>query len=292
MAYHILFVAIKLFACIPFRFLYAISDAMFYITYYVVRYRRALVRKNLSSSFPGKSKNEIIDIEKKFYHYLTDQILETIKLSSISPEELRKRMKFTNIEEVNTGQRAGKSVSLFLGHYGNWEWVSSLPLWLENHVVGAQIYRTLRNESINRLMLRIRNRMGAENVEMRQTARYIREQNTKKNICFIGFIADQSPQKKDATHFIPFLNHNTPVVVGTEKLTKRYDFDAWFLNIKRLKRGYYEGTFIKMHDNPKDLPDYELTAIYYQLLEKMINACPEIYLWSHNRFKHATGINA
>ncbi|MBP3664001.1 MAG: lysophospholipid acyltransferase family protein [Tyzzerella sp.] len=276
----------------PFCVLYVLSDCLFYLLYYVVRYRRRIVRKNLTESFPEKSEQEIIQIEKKFYQYFTDQVLESCKMATISSEEMSKRMKFTNIEDANAVLRSGKTISLYMGHYGNWEWVSSIPLCLEPNVLAVQIYHKLRNENMDRLLLYQRERMGAISVEMRKTARYITQLKTANKVSIIGFIADQSPRKRDARHFIPFLNHQTPVLTGTEKIIKHYGFEAWFLDMKRVKRGFYEARLIRMHDAPQSLPDFELTTIYYQMLEQMIKERPELYLWTHNRFKHAKGLGA
>lgn len=290
MTYHLLSFFLKLLSYTPFCVLYVLSDCLFYLLYYVVRYRRRIVWKNLTESFPEKSEQEIKRIEKRFYQYFTDQVLESCKMATISPAEMSRRMKFTNIEEANAVLRSGKTISLYMGHYGNWEWVSSIPLCLEPNVLAVQIYHKLRNENMDRLLLYQRERMGAISVEMRKTARYITQLKTANKVSIIGFIADQSPRKRDALHFIPFLNHQTPVLTGTEKIIKHYGFEAWFLDMKRVKRGFYEARLIRMHDTPQLLPDFELTTIYYQMLEQMIKERPELYLWTHNRFKHAKGL--
>lgn len=287
MTYHLLSFFLRLFSYVPFCLLYIISDGLYFFVYYIFRYRRRIVRKNLTESFPEKSEDDIKKIEKNFYSFFTDNILESLKMFTISRKEMIQRVNFMNVEEVNALMRSGKSVSLFLGHYSNWEWMSSIPLHIDKNVIGAQIYHKLSNKNMDRLMLYIRERMGAVCVEMRKTARYVNELATENKVCIIGFIADQSPRKKDSRHFLHFLNHNTPVLTGTEKITKHYDFGAFFLDVKRVKRGYYEARFVKMHDNPKSLPDFELTAIYYQMLEKCIRTQPELYLWSHNRFRNA-----
>ena len=287
MMYHLLSFFLKLLSYIPFKMLYVLSDGLFYLLYYVIRYRRPIVRKNLTESFPEKSEQEILQIEKNFYHYFTDQVLESCKMTTISSEEISRRMVFTNVEAADAVLKSGKSIALYIGHYGNWEWVSSIPLWLGKEVRAVQIYHKLRNESMDKLMLHIRERMGAVSVEMRKTARYITEMANSRQVSIVGFIADQSPRKKEVRHFLPFLHHNTPVLTGTEKIIKHYDFEAWFLNMKRIKRGYYEAELVRIHENPKELPDFELTAIYYQMLEQMIRNRPELYLWTHNRFKHA-----
>ena len=292
MMYYLLSFFLKMLSCIPFKVMYVLSDGLFYLLYYVIRYRRPIVRKNLTESFPEKSEQEIIRIEKNFYRYFTDQVLESCKMATISPEEVSRRMKFTNVEAADAVLKSGKSIALYIGHYGNWEWVSSIPLWLGKEVRAVQIYHKLRNESMDKLMLQIRERMGAVSVEMRKTARYITEMANSGQVSIVGFIADQSPRKKEVRHFLPFLHHNTPVLTGTEKIIKHYDFEAWFLNMKRVKRGYYEAELIRIHETPKDLPDFELTAIYYQMLERMIQNRPELYLWTHNRFKHAQRLDA
>ncbi|MBM6890632.1 lysophospholipid acyltransferase family protein [Bacteroides caecigallinarum] len=291
MMYYLLYSIIRILSHIPFRVMYFISDCLFYLVYYVFRYRRRIVRKNLTESFTSKSEKEIIKIEKQFYHFFVDMILESVKLASASKDEIKRRMSFKNIEEVNETLKQGKSISLYLGHYANWEWCSSIPLHLESDVTSAQIYHKLSNQNMDRLMLYIRERMGAVCVDMRKTARYATELVANRKVCIIGFIADQSPKRVESHHFLHFLNHNTPVLTGTEKITKHYGFEAFFLNVKRVKRGYYEAEFIKLHDNPQSLPDYELTSLYYRMLEKCINTHPELYLWSHNRFRNAEILN-
>ena len=291
MMYHLLSFLLKLISYIPFRVLYVLSDGLYYILYYIIRYRRKIVRKNLTESFPTLKGKEILQVEKKFYRYFTDQVLESCKMATISPEEMKKHMKFTNIEAANAVFKEGKSIALYMGHYGNWEWISSIPLWVAEGVTSVQIYHKLRNDNTNRLILNMRERLGAISVEMRKTARYITEITNTNQVSVIGFIADQSPKKKEVRYFLPFLHHRTPILVGTEKIVKHYGFEAWFLDMKRVKRGYYEAELIRMHEEPASLPDFELTEIYFRMLEKMIQERPELYLRTHNRFKHATKLD-
>lgn len=288
MIYHLLSALLKGLSYIPFGVLYVLSDGVFYLLYYIVRYRRAVVRRNLNECFPEKSEEEIKQVEKKFYRYFADQVLESCKMATISPKEMSRRMKFTNIEEANAVLREGKTIALYMGHYGNWEWVSSIPLCLEKGVKAVQIYHQLHNADMDKLLLFQRERMGAISVEMRKTARYINEQVAARNVCIIGFIADQSPRVNELRYFLPFLHHHTPVLTGTEKIIKHYELEAWFLNMKRVKRGYYEAELVRMHENPSLMPDFELTDLYYKMLEQMIQTRPELYLWTHNRFRHAT----
>ena len=272
---------------LPFPVIYLFSDILYYPFYYFVRYRRKITRKNLTKSFPEKNIANIIRIEKKFYRYFLDLFWETCKIATMSKEEIGRRMKFINLEEFIKSNSDKKSVSVYLAHFGNWEWISSLKLYINAEVAGGQIYKEIRNKLFEKLMLENRGRFGTENIEMKETLRWINERFQKQIVTSVGYIADQSPSKKHAIHYLNFLNHNLPVFVGTEKIVKRYDMDAYYLDIRRVKRGYYEATFVKMHENPKSLPDFELTAIYYKMLEESIKKQPEIYLWTHNRFKHA-----
>ncbi len=285
--YYLLLFFFKLVSYLPFRVLYVISDLLFYPLYFIVRYRRKIARKNLNESFPDKSLAEIKRIEKQFYHFFIDTALESCKLLSISPEEMKRRVKFANVDKVNAMLHEGRSISVFLGHYGNWEWVSSTGLWLTKDALIAQIYHKLSNKTMDRLVMRWRERFGNKCIDMKHTARFIANESKGDRPLIIGFIADQSPKKRDAKHFLDFLNHRVPVLTGTEKITKHYGYEAMFIKVKRVKRGYYECEFSPLHDDPKTLPDFELTALYYRRLEQEILRQPELYLWTHNRFRHA-----
>ena len=272
---------------LPFGVLYALSDAMFYPLYYVGRYRRKVVRKNLVESFPEKSLDEIVTLEKKFYHYFTDLIFETYKMATISDEEIKKRMHFTSFDVANDLLAQGHSVAYYIGHFCNWEWMSSSALWFKDGIRCAQVYHRLGNETMDWLTRRIRERFGNPCVEMRQTARYVAREKSLGQPCNIALIADHSPRRKDIKHYIPFLNHTVPVLVGPEKMIKHFGMMPIFVTVRRVKRGYYETDFTLMTDSAASLPDYELTDMYFRRLEEEIRRQPECYLWTHKRFKYA-----
>lgn len=286
--HYALYVSVKGISHIPFRLLYILSDILYFPVYHIIRYRRKTVRNNLIESFPDKDMNEIRRIEKKFYHFFVDLLLESSKLMSITPKEMRCRMKFKGIEYVNQLFAQGKSVSLFLGHYGNWEWVSSMGMDIDEHVRIAQVYRQLSSKVMDNLMKHLRSRFGHISVEMNCTARFINKVSQDNRPCFIGFIADQSPRKRERKHYVRFLSHNVPVQTGSERITKHYGYEAVFLSMKRLRRGYYVCEFSSLHDNPPSLPNFKLTELYYHRLEKEIAEEPSLYLWTHKRFKYAT----
>lgn len=285
--YYFIYFIIKTLSYIPFWMLYAISDIMYYPLYYVIRYRREIVRKNLTESFPEKSLSEIITIEKKFYRFFMDMLLESSKIASISPNEMRKRMKFVNIDKTNKLLDEGKSLAFFMGHFCNWEWMTSVGLWIKDDVVCAQVYHKLINETFDKIIKQMRERMGNICVEMRQTARFVASMKAENKACMVALIADQSPKRRQIKHYVKFLNHTVPVLVGPEKITNHFGYIPIFVNVKRVKRGYYECEFSLLHDNPASLPDYKLTDLYFERLEDEIRRQPECYLWTHNRFKYA-----
>lgn len=285
--YHFVSFVWVLGSLIPLRVMYVISDILYYPFYYLIRYRRKVAHKNLVDCFPEKSAKEIARIEKRFYRFFLDNVFEVCKLASISKKTMCKRMIFDNTDEINDLLQQGKSISLYLGHYGNWEWVSSIPLHLKGNVIAGQIYRKLSSPLSDKLFLRNRSRMGAVSVEMDHTLRWVKEHVDNKVTTITGYIADQSPRRGETKHFANFLNHYTPVQIGAEKITKRYKMEAFYLDVVREKRGYYKATFVKMADDTSSLPEMKLTEIYYNYLEKTIRRQPEFYLWTHRRFKRA-----
>lgn len=285
--YYFIYFIIKTLSYIPFWMLYAISDIMYYPLYYVIRYRREIVRKNLTESFPEKSLSEIITIEKKFYRYFMDMLLESSKIASISPDEIRKRMKFVNIDKTNKLLDEGKSLAFFMGHFCNWEWMTSVGLWIKDDVVCAQVYHKLINETFDKIIKQMRERMGNTCVEMRQTARFVASMKAENKACMVALIADQSPKRRQIQHYVKFLNHMVPVLVGPEKIANHFGYMPIFVNAKRVKRGYYKCEFSLLHNDPTSLPDYKLTDLYFERLEDEIRKHPECYLWTHNRFKYA-----
>lgn len=285
--HHILFFILKLISRLPFGVLYAISDAMYFPLYYVIRYRRKVVRKNITESFPEKTRAEVVDIEKRFYRFFIDLMFESVKLCTISPEEIKRRAVFKNIELLNSLLENGQSVAVYIGHIGNWEWISTMGQWLTDKAEAVQIYHPLNNRFFNDFMIQLRERFGNICVAHRNTARYITQALKEGKTLGVGFIADQSPRWRDSKYFLHFLNHEVPAITGTERIAKHYGFEALYLSARRVKRGHYEYEFIPLCDNPSSLPDFELTDMYFNQLERNILQQPELYLWSHKRFKYA-----
>lgn len=277
----------KILGIIPLRVLYLFSDFFYVIIYYLIGYRRDVVMKNLSFAYPEKSKEELTQISKRFYRFLCDIFFEASKFGVWSDKKMKRHMKFVNYEALNDHIRNGRSISLFLGHYGNWEWIPSIPLWIDKNIAGGQIYKQQTNAIADRLLKENRSRFGSECIEMQQTLRHIHNHKTAGDITVTGYLYDQSPSKEESRYFIDFMNKETPILTGTERITKKYGFAAYYIDIKRIKRGYWQAEFVQMHPDPQSLPDFELTDIFYKHLTQTISRQPEFYLWSHNRFKFA-----
>lgn len=285
--YYIVFAFWYLLSLLPLRALYFISDLLYYPLYYVVRYRRKVVRKNLTASFPEKTKEEITRIEKKFYAWFCDYVVETIKQFTMSEAEMKRRMTFSGVDDIAAAmEKEGKNFCfVYLGHYCNWEWIASLPYWCPDDVKCGQIYHPLRNKDFDRLFLDLRSRYGGVCIPMKETLRKIIEMRRDKQKAIIGFISDQTPKWNSIHHWCDFFHRETPVFIGTEKIGKQVDALIYFAHVSRPKRGYYHCDFQPMTHQAKEVPDYELTDEFTRLLEKMITEVPYYWLWTHKRWK-------
>ena len=285
--YYIAYALWYLLSLLPLWLLYFVSDLLFFPTYYLARYRRKIVRRNLTGSFPEKDLKEIVRIEKRFYHFFCDYIVETIKLFSMSEEQMKRRMVFKGVDHiVSAMEKEDKNFCfVYLGHYCNWEWIASLPYWCPDDVKCGQIYHPLYNKAFDRLFLRLRNQFGGECIAMKETLRRIIEMKRAKQKCIIGFISDQAPKWNSIHHWCDFLHRETPVFIGTERIGKQVDALIYYADVKRTRRGYYLCEFKPLTHRPKEVPDYELTDRITHLLEEMIKERPDFWLWSHKRWK-------
>lgn len=285
--YYLVFAFWYTLSLFPLRILYVLSDLVFFPLYHVVRYRRHVVHKNLTESFPEKSPEEIKRIEKQFYHFFCDYVVETLKQFSMSERQMRRRMTFSGTDDIIRDMEQDKKVFTFiyLGHYCNWEWIASMPYWFPKDVECGQIYHPLYNKAFDRLFLRLRSRYDGLCIPMKETLRRIIEMRRRGGKHIIGFISDQAPKWNSIHHFTPFLNHETPVFTGTEKIGRQMDAVIYFADVTRIRRGYYHCHLYRMVDSLDKVEEYAVTDLYMQHLEQMIRRAPQYWLWSHNRWK-------
>lgn len=272
-----------LISLLPFPVLYAISD---FISLFVRRFYRAkVVRENLRTAFPEKSAQELKDIERKFYHQLCDNFVEDIKMLSMSKKEIMRRMTFSGLEEIKKRHEAGQTLHfLYLSHFGNWEWISSINYSLQPWSTSGQIYHPLRNDAMDELFIHLRGQYGGVNIKMKETFRRILQLRKEGKNYTIGFISDQQPKWASIHHFVPFLNHDTAVFIGAEHIARKVDAFMTYGRMSRPKRGYYHLDIIPMEDHPASVPETTLTDRYFELLEADIKEHPEMWLWTHKRW--------
>lgn len=282
--YHILFFLLYLLSLLPMRLLYLLSDCLFFPLFHIVKYRRKVVEKQLDECFPEKSMQERRAIERQFYHFFCDYLVEVIKMFSISKKEMMRRMKFVGIEQVREELKDKKFCFLYLGHYCNWEYIASLSYWLPEIHCG-QIYHRIYNQAFDELFLKLRGQFGGESILMKDTLRRILTLRNQEKKVMIGFIADQLPKWENMHHWTTFLNHDTSFFIGAERIAKQVDAALYYVDVERVKRGYYQVRFRLMTLHPKEFPDYELTDQYARLLEESICRQPAYWLWTHKRWK-------
>lgn len=270
---------------LPLAVLYPLSSLFSFMARNIVGYRRKVIRQNLQSCFPEKNKKELRKIEKDFYGFLTDYFVETLRLGRMSKEEIRRRMRFEGEDEVNRILASGRNVSLYLGHFCNWEWLSSIPLHITARAETGQIYHPLENKAADSAFLKIRGHFGATSIRMADTLQTILRWRRQGTPSIIGYIADQTPGFNGMHYFADFLHHETGAYTGPERISRMLHAAVFYCDITRVRRGEYVCRYIKMTDDAASLPQFRLTQQYYDLLEANIRRQPPFWLWSHKRWK-------
>jgi len=243
-----------------------------------------VVQQNLRNAFPEKSNEEILKIEKDFYQYFCDLFLETFKTLSISRKKMLQHCVLNEDAKklFNDYYAQNKSLIIVMGHYGNWEWGGNTFSLECKHQLYV-IYHPLVNKSFNDLIIKMRSRFGTDLIPMKETFRDMVKMRNK--VTTTAFIADQTP-RPDNAYWTKFLNQDTPVFWGTEKIAQKMNYPIVFVKIKRIKRGYYELFAEILIEKPAETNEGQISEIHTRKLENDIIEQPEIWLWSHRRWKH------
>jgi KDO2-lipid IV(A) lauroyltransferase len=268
---------------LPLNFLYFISNGLYYIVYHLVGYRKKIVNLNLRKSFPEKTDAEIEEISKKFYKHFCRLFFEILKTMSISEKEIRKHIKYRNPEILDDLYQRGKSAIVVCGHYGNWEWLTGLVYGAKHKTLS--VYKPLSSKFLENILSKSRSKTGAILVPIDHvipTLIHYKRENIPLLSCFI---ADQSPVKEHIKYWTTFLNQDTPVYYGVEKIAKMMSQAVLFYKMIPVKKGYYEVEIIKISDDGSSAPDFEITETHVKLLEDAIKERPEYWLWTHRRWK-------
>ena len=267
---------------LPFAVLYFFADIFYFLVYYVVRYRKKVVRENLRKSFPEKDNNALLSIEKKFFRHFTDLIFEIIKLKSLNKKEVQKRIKFNGQEQLEAYFSHNQGVLACMGHYGNWEMLI-LALGLESSGKSYIIYKPLNSNTFDKWFKKLRNRFGNILVPMRQTLRMVVATKDEPSVFCFG--SDQSPVRAEVQYTLQFLNQPTAVFMGLEKIAVQTNKPVYYFDVKRVKRGFYEVDILPLCLHPKETKGHEITDLFFEFLNTTIQREPAYWLWSHNRWK-------
>ncbi len=281
-AYYIAFPIIYLISLLPFRLLYIVSDFFYFLIFIVIGYRKKVVYENLRNSFPEKSDKEINQIVRKFYQYFCDLTLETLKTLTISKKAVRKHVKFEDMSLFEKYAKENQSIIIVMGHLGNWE-LGGARVAVEDYHQLYVIYHPLSNKYFNNLIVRMRTRLGNKLYSMNETLRgMVRD---RKDLTATAFIADQTPQPNNA-YWTTFLNQDTPIFTGTEKIAQKFKYPVVYVSILRPKRGLYEMKAELLIEKPEETAENEISELHTKRLERDIVAHPHIWLWTHRRWKH------
>jgi KDO2-lipid IV(A) lauroyltransferase len=282
--FYIQYFFLRTIAFLPFWILFIISDSLYFLLYYVVRYRLNVVKDNIMRAFPEKSEKELQKIEKRFYRHFSDLIVESIKMIHLSPEQLSKRIPIINPEILNKFRDSGRSIMAVGAHYGNWEWTVGIVHHLNYKTIG--VYKPLNNKRFDSYANKIRSKFGAEFVNMREVIRVLVKYKNQKTPTFNVFVADQSPVWEEIQYWTPFLNQQTAVYLGPEKIAKQFNMVVLFGKVMKTGRGRYNVEFIPLAEDPLKASEFEITKKFIGILEGLIIDKPEYWLWSHRRWKH------
>jgi len=275
---------IYLISLLPFRLLYLLSDFFYFILYYLVGYRKKVVSNNLRTAFPEKSEEELKVIRKKFYHHFVDIFIEMIKIFTISKKEFMKRVSFTNEEELKAFMKKYPANILMASHHSNYEWLSIIKQYFDHPFYVA--YKKIENKYFDNLAKKSRSRFGATLITTRRFKPFMNKVFKEKGDGTFGLISDQNPLPEKALYWRSFFGQRVPVFTGAETFAKEYNYPVAYIDTRKIKRGVYKATFKIITLNPKELPDYQITDKFFEILENQIREQPEYYFWTHKRFKH------
>lgn len=271
---------------LPLSLLYGFSSLCFPLVYYLIPYRKDVVFNNLRNSFPAWDENRVRQTAKSFYRHFCDSMIESTALNFLNEKEPLKRLRYKNPELVNELYNKGKSIVLLMAHYGNWELTNTCPRFVKHEVVA--IYKPLSNKYFNKFFIRARERFGVKTIAMEKIVRYLSEASKQDRRTMTYFLADQRPHWSKIQYWTKFLNQDTPVILGPEKIARKFNMAVVYLKITRLSRGQYEAEFILLKEDSRATRDFEITDLYFKNLENTIIEAPEYWLWTHKRWKYAS----
>ena len=285
MLYWLTYAGMWLVALLPFRMLYILSDGMYFLIRHVVHYRKKVVRRNLSRSFPEKSQRELREIERCFYHYLCDYMLEEVKMFRMSFDDLRQRMIYEKTDLFLEMIEKHGGIVVMIPHYANFEWLTGMAAVMKPGDITGQIYKPLRNKHMDEMFKLIRSRFGGYNIPKHSTVREIIKLRRENKRMALGLITDQSPNRNEANYWTTFLHQNTVFMDGAERIAKMMGFPVFYAELQKTGRGHCKVSFDLITETPKKMADGEITECFVRRLEQTIRREPAYWFWSHKRWK-------
>jgi KDO2-lipid IV(A) lauroyltransferase len=281
--YQIIYSIGWLLALLPLRVMYIFSDLLAFLVFYFSIYRKNVVLENLRNSFPDKPENEIRKIAWRFYRQFADQVMESFKLLHLNKQQILRRFNYTNPEVLEELLATGRSVVAVTAHYGTWEWLVSLPLITEHKVL--IVYKPPSNESSHFVYKIFQSKYGGISVELQHLPRTLIEFRKREEPSVTFLVNDQRPIREQISNRITFLNQDTPVQDGLDRLARKFGLVVLFIQVSRRTRGFYDVTFNLLPEITEEtLPD-GITESYMRMLEKQIREEPALWLWTHRRWK-------
>ncbi len=284
-AYTIFYSFTWLITLLPLRALYFFSDLAYLVIYYVAGYRKQIVFQNLNKAFPDMPARETRRIARTFYRHFCDQFVETMALIHMGEKEMRRRLLYKNPDLIDRLYREKKSIIAVFGHYGNWEWLASLPLRFSH--TSCAIYKPLNDQRFDRLFRHIREKFGVHTIPMALTLKKMLQYRNEGTPTITLFLADQRPIRRNIRYWTRFLGQPTPVLTGSERIAKKTGQAVVFFNIQKVRRGIYELEFIPVTEDPGKTADFWITEQHTRILEKIIRDKPEYWLWTHRKWRHS-----
>ena len=284
-AYYALYYLLKAVGLLPAWFLYyPLAGVCYLLLYYLFRYRLQVTRENLQNAFPEKSREELRDIERRFYRHLSEVFIDTILLGSISRREILERMVYRDVEKQEELMR-GRSWISAMSHFGSWELTINYVCHTDHRVFA--VYRPLHNAVVDRFYHSARSRFGTQPVPMNDIFKEtIAARLSGGKPVIVALIADQTPPWHEIKHWYRFLEQDTPFFSGIEKMALKLKMPVYFMHVRKVAPRHYEAEFKLVYDGVEPVAEHQITERYIALLEAMIRESPELWMWSHRRWKH------
>jgi len=282
-SYIIVYSLLWLISKLPDRIIYLFSDFLYFLAYYIVRYRKKVVFRNISLAFPDYTEKQVRKLARKFYSHFADVIIESSLMLFVPYEKSMKKLVFRNTELIDKLYQDGKLIVGISAHYGNWEYLVQIEEISDYRFLA--IYKPLKNKYFDRLVRKTRARYGSIPVAMKEVGRKLFEMKRKNEIAISVFLTDQRPIWEHIQYWTKFLGLDTPVYLGPEKLAIKLDAAVVFMVVKKIKRGYYELAFELITEKAANEKPYTITEAHVRKLERAIREEPEYWLWSHKRWK-------